>query len=400
MNRWIQSFVLALFAGSGALAQEAVTPTKPDGTAAPRPVVRDSRDVFPNLNLYLPEGEANLQVRKLIKNVLFESQIQYNFVDGDVSTFLRYKYYARDFTYKIGVFDEISFASVDADVAQFDRVRGGLLQFEIPRDYNNRYFLLFQVDGLSFGDAKRPDNNQANVYTKFGYQYGTPFDERLNKIVGESRGRNAPLLTAYRDIGPQKHGIAFGLTYALPEAVGGDYDYLKVQIEGLKRFDVRETHFVITRMHIGSMLSKGEVDVFDPERPDYERFTVPRYELFKLGGRDALKGVRDNRSRGTDEIHLTNEYFVPVFRNQERRFLRATFTNLFGVAYLGTGNVGLDSKVFTEVGDYVVDAGLGFESSLQIRHYDILLSALYARTLHAPPELEGGEIRFSVRTSR
>lgn len=406
MTTSAKAVLLAFFACSAALAQEAIPPSQapgtPEGTPAQRPVSRESRDVFPDLNLYLPEGEANLQVRKLIKNVLFESQIQYNFVDGDVSTFLRYKYYARDFTYKIGVFDEISFDSIELEssIGEFDRVRGGLLQFEYPQDYNNRYFLQFQVDGLSFGDPDRPENNLTNVYTKFGYQFGTPFDERLNRIVGEARGRNVPLLTAYRDIGPQKHGVAFGLTYALPEAIGGDFDYLKAEIEGLKRFDFRNTQFVISRLHIGSMLDKSEVEAFNPERPDYERFTVPRYELFKLGGRDALKGVRDTRSRGTDEIHLSNEYFVPVFRNEERKFLRATFTNLFGVVYLGAGTVGLDSSVFTEIGDYVFDGGLGFETSLRVRDYDVLLSAIYARTLQAPAALEGDEIRLSVRTSR
>src|SRR5437899_1489123 len=35
----------------------------------------DRRDSFPAFNLYLPEGQASIRLRKLIRNVLFESQI-------------------------------------------------------------------------------------------------------------------------------------------------------------------------------------------------------------------------------------------------------------------------------------------------------------------------------------
>src|SRR5437016_3424446 len=70
----------------------------------------DRRDSLPNI--YLADGRASIRLRKLIKNVLFESQIDYKFVTGDISTFLRYKYYAQNFTYKIGVFDSISFGAI------------------------------------------------------------------------------------------------------------------------------------------------------------------------------------------------------------------------------------------------------------------------------------------------
>ena len=75
---------------------------------------------------------------------------------------------------------------------EFERTRGGLLLFELPRDYNNRYFWLLQDDRLTFGDLTRADNRKNNIYTKIGYQYGTQFDERMNAIVGESRGRISP----------------------------------------------------------------------------------------------------------------------------------------------------------------------------------------------------------------
>src|SRR6266550_2391096 len=91
----------------------------------------DRRDSLPAVNVYLPEGQASVRLRKLIRNVLFESQIDYKFVNGDISTYLRYKYYARNFTYRLGVFDTIGFPDLGSSSSQeFERVRGGLLLFE------------------------------------------------------------------------------------------------------------------------------------------------------------------------------------------------------------------------------------------------------------------------------
>ena len=46
---------------------------------------------------------------------------------------------------------------------QFERVRGGLLLFELPRDYNNRYYWLLQDDRLTFGDVTNPDDRKNNI---------------------------------------------------------------------------------------------------------------------------------------------------------------------------------------------------------------------------------------------
>lgn len=369
----------------------------PSGT---RPAA--TSDPFPNFNLYLPEGELDIRPRRMIKNVLFEAQVNYNFVDGDVSTFLRYKYYARDYTYKIGVFDTIEFDSVDSGSNDFDRVRGALLLFEYPVNYNSRYFLLFQDDGLSFGDVDKPDNNKMNLYTKLAYQFGTPFDERMNSIVGESRGRQTPVLTAYREIGPQKLGWAVALTQSF-EGAGGDYSYTKFETEVLKRFDLSQTTFVVSRFHLGSMLAKGKRDDL-PTDPDIviresDKFTVPRYELFKLGGRAAMKAVSD-RVRGTDEWHLTGEYFVPVFRNKEYKTGIFYWNNLYGIGYLGAGALGLEFGDLVNEDRFAADGGLGFEVNFNARNYELFLTAVYAQTFQAPVDLEGSEVRVSVRTSR
>jgi hypothetical protein len=358
----------------------------------------DRRDAFPSVNIYLPEGQASIRLRKLIKNVLFESQIDYKFVEGDISTYLRYKYYARNFTYKIGVFDTIEFPNIGEKGPEFERVRGGLLLVELPRDYNNRYFALLQDDRLTFG-SEDVDNRKNNIYTKLGYQYGTQFDERMNAIVGESRGRIVPVLTAFRDIGPQKFGLATALTKSARLSTG-DYNYLKLEAEALRRFDITGTSFIFSRLHVGTFLSKGTVDNADT-LPDIQRYTIPRYELFRLGGREALKSIgADDLAAGTNEIHMTNEYFVPIFRNRDYRTWLMHWNTLYGIGYLGAGTATFRSADLSKTDNFVVDAGIGTEASLRIRDFDVLFSVIYAHTFHAPGDLKRDKVRFSIRTIR
>ncbi len=356
-------------------------------------------DLFPETNIYLPEGELDIRVKKLIQNSLFDGQINYNFVDGDVSTFLRYKYYARDFAWKIGVFDELEFDQVGGATEEFDRVRGGLLMISYPKDYDTRYTLLTQVDSLAYGDLMRPDNDKTNVYTKVGYQFGTETDERLNSIIGESRGRIIPVLTAYRDIGPRQLGIAMAFTSSL-EGIGSEFTYHKLEGELLKRFDYGNESVAVARLHAGTFF--GQEQLIPDEDTTYEKFdkfSIPRYELFKLGGRDLLKGV-DGEVRGTDEIHGTLEYLYPIFRNREYRKLGARFTDLFLIGYTGAGIAAYGTSGITETDQWIVDAGFGFETGLRIRNYDIILSAIYAAPVVKPDGVDGGEFLVSARTSR
>ena len=385
----------------------APTPPPPPPPETPTPAILsgaasgsyERHDSFPNVNVYLPEGQASVRLRKLIRNVLFESQIEYKFVNGDISTFLRYKYYSRNFTYRLGVFDSITFPDFgSSSTKEFERVRGGLLLFEFPRDYNNRYFWLLQDDRLTFGDTSNVDNRKNNIYTKVGYQYGTQFDERMNGIVGETRGRITPVLTAFRELGPQKFGFAGAVTESARVGTG-DYKYTKLEGEALRRFDITGTSFVITRVHTGFFLSRGKIT---PEPPEpIERYTIPRYEMFSLGGREALRSISDNSdTEGTHEVHVTNEYFVPIFRNKDYRTMALHWNTLYGIGYVGAGSVGFDYRDIAKTQSTVVDAGLGFESSIGIRDFDVLFSVIYAHTLHAPDDMKGGKIRFSIRTVR
>jgi hypothetical protein len=407
-----------------AQTETAPPPPPPQPTSTPAPgapgVLSDAasgtyerRDNLPAVNIYLPEGQASVRLRKLIRNVLFESQIDYEFVNGDISTFLRYKYYARNYTYRIGVFDSIEFPDLTSDSnKEFERVRGGLLLVGIPKDYDNRYFVLLQDDRLTFGDTDRPDNRKNNIYTKIGYQYGTQFDERMNSIVGEQRGRITPVLTAFRDIGPQRLGIAAALTQAATVATG-DYTYTKFEAEALRRFDLTSTSFVFSRLHVGSFLARDEADPMPVPRdrdgdgdldpvPEWEKYQIPQYELFRLGGREALKSVSTNdTSIGTQELHVTNELFVPIFRNRDYKVGPLYWNTLYGIGYVGAGTVGFKTSDIAKTSRAVVDVGLGTESAITFGDYDVFLSVLVAHTVAQPDDIDGGtRFRFSIRTVR
>lgn len=417
----------------------AQTDQPPAGTQNPPPtgspgVLSDAasgayerRESLPSVNLYLPEGEASVRLRKLIRNVLFESQIDYEFVNGDISTFLRYKYYARNYTYRIGVFDSIEFPDLaDDDDRNFERVRGGLLLVGVPKDYDNRYFLLVQDDRLTFGDTTRPDNEKNNIYTKIGYQFGTQFDERMNAIVGEQRGRITPVLTAFRDIGPQKTGFAAALTQS-GRLYTGDYQYTKLEMEGLHRFDLTATSFIFSRVHLGTFLAREDMEGRDTRCLDFENgltvnedldgdgeeekgeeftawecYAVPQYELFRLGGREALKSISGNDTAvGTHELHVTNELFVPIFRNRDYRLGPVHWNTLYGVGYLGAGTVGFLTDQITDSKRLIVDAGLGTESAIRFQDWDVYLSIIYSQPLRRPDEVDKGRgFRFSIRTVR
>lgn len=417
MNRFPSAATLlaTLFLTTVAAAQTTGQTTETPPPAQPPSVLSDAaassyerRDAFPSVNIYLPEGQATIRLRKLIRNVLFESQIDYEFVDGDISTYLRYKYYARNYTYRIGVFDAIEFPQLGEDsTTEFERVRGGLLLVGVPRDYNNRNFFLLQNDRLTFGDLKNVDNRKNNIYAKIGYQYGTQFDERMNGIVGETRGRITPVLTAFRDLGPQRTGLAAAVTQSARIATG-DYQYTKLEAEALRRFDVSATSFIFSRLHVGSFVahSDAERDLDgdgvneDPETfPEIERYSIPRYEMFRLGGREALKSISaDEDTVGTQEVHLTNELFVPIFRNKNYKLGPLYWTTMYGIGYVGAGAVAFK---YGDLADgYAVDAGVGTESAITLRDFEIYLSVVVATTIEAAADMKGTKVRFSIRTVR
>ena len=109
-----------------------------------------------------------------------------------------------------------------------------------------------------------------------------------------------------RTFGPGGRGLSLGVTWGVPVL---DYSYLKVEVEAIQAADVGKGRLV-ARLHSGFFpyRPEGNPDDSVPGHPH----RIPAGELFTLGGRDALRGLRD-APFGTDELHLTVEAFVPVF---------------------------------------------------------------------------------------
>jgi hypothetical protein len=369
----------------------------PSGPAQPQ---SGEGGFLPRLDVYFPEGDLDLRVSRLINKVFFEGQVKYNFVSGDISAFLRYRYYGYRRTTQFTVFDEIEFQDVQDFSSDFDRVRGTLLLFQWPLSYHRRTFLLTELDRIStnkedFGEILR--RGETNTFVRLGYQIGTPEDARSNAIVGETRARSERLFTAYREIGPGGAGFTGAVTWGLPYGVG-DFDYAKVEAETLKRFDVSERTFLIGRVHAGTFLFKdlrsSEQLPAEPEQGDL--YTVPIGEYFRLDGRENLKGLTE-KQRGTEEFHTTWEYFFPWFLNAEHDFLKLKWQNWYWIVYGGAGTVGFDRDVYTDFNSYIPDVGLGFEASFQLRKYRFFLSGIVAQALKGA---DGVEARFSVKSYR
>ncbi len=342
------------------------------------------------MTVYLPEGRFDFRLLKPIRNSLFENQVNYNFVSGDISAFLRYKYYGRSATSTFTFFDSIEFEELEQFSNEFSRTRGALYLQRRPINYYNRFFALLEFDRLTFSrPVDHPDANRTNVYVKFGYQLGTPSDERSNAVVGEARDRYFNLFTAYREVGPHGRGLSVAATYGFDFA-GGDYRYVKTEMEALQAISLPRRNRLVLRVHGGYFPYKKTVlEEFDPLLGT--PFSVPRYELFRLNGRNELKAYRGTE-RGPYETHLTAEHVLPVFTAEPRRFLGLDWNSFYLIGYAGTGNVGNDTSIYTALRDYKVDIGIGFEAAISWRRYRAFLGALAAKTV-----VNGvGEGRFLV----
>jgi hypothetical protein len=352
-----------------------------------------ARAVVPEIDIYFPEGDLDLRLQRLIKNAFVQGQVRYNFVKGDILSSLQYRYYGRERIWQIGVFDELNFDRLEELSNDFQRVRGGLVQLEIPAGNNRRGFVLGEVDNLTSNKVEQLfSTDRTNTFVRVGYQIGTPDDSRSNAIVGESRTRVESLFTAHRRIGPSGFGLTGALSYSFDD-LGANFSYLRAELEGLKRWPVGRT-FLITRLHAGSFLDSK---LIRPDEPlPQNRVAIPYDELFRLDGREALKGLDQSR-RGTDEIHLTAEWFVPWFTLDTRRALGVDWDTWYWVGYVGYGNVGFDQEIFSNWGDYIVDVGAGFESSFRLGRYVLFLSGVAAEAL----DQEGGvKLRLTVKSSR
>ncbi len=370
------------------------------GELPPKPSDR----FLPRLDVYFPEGDLDLRVNRLINRTFFEGQVKYNFINGDITAFLRYRYYGYNRTTQFTVFDSISFDRIDQNVtSDFDRVRGTLLLMEWPHDYNNRTFFLTELDRISTnrGTAQGSDflvrRDQTNTFVRLGYQLGTPDEGRSSAIAGETRARTERLFSAFREFGPGDSTITAAVTYGFPYGIG-DFNYVKFEFEALKRFDISERTFLIGRLRGGTFpyLAKADPKTVPPLPDPIDFYAVPRSEAFNIDGRENLKGVRDN-TRGTDMLFTTWEYFFPWFLDKERPFLHLNWESWYWVLYAGYGTIGLNHSVYTDFSTYYPDLGIGFESSVRLRRYRFFISGIVAQALKGNGSLEA---RISVKSYR
>ena len=284
-------------------------------------------------------------------------------------------------TYRLSLFDAVEFPGVEKLSNDFFRTRGTLLLVQQPWDYYSRSFLLAELDRLSSNRRELAfTTNRTNTFIRVGHQIGTPDDSRSNAIVGESRAEVAQVLTAHRRIGPWGAGLTGAATWGF-DYLGGDFSYLKLEAEGLKRFDLPPRRsFVIARLHAGAFPAKHRVRDTDPEAFEGDQYAIPQPELFRLDGRNALKGLSGHR-RGTEEVHATTELFIPWFAGEDRRALRLRWQEFYGVLYTGAGNVGFDRSIYGRFDDYVLDAGIGFEAAARLRNYSFFLTGIVAGTI-------------------
>lgn len=361
--------------------EPAPTASQPTGAPAEGEPADTEDHTWPKLDVYVPEGELDLRLDRPLRNAFFEGQVKYNFVKGDITAFLRYRYYGYRRTYRLSLFDAVETPGVEKLSGDFFRTRGTLLLVQQPWDYYSRSSLLAELDRISSNKRELAfTTNRTNTFIRLGHQIGTPDDSRSNAIVGESRAEVAQVLTAHRRIGPWGAGLTGAATWGF-DYLGGDFSYLKLETEGLKRFDLPlRQSFVITRLHAGAFPAKHHVRDTDPEAFEGDQYAIPQPELFRLDGRNALKGLSGHR-RGTEEVHATTELFVPWFTGEDRRALRLRWEELYGVLYTGAGNVGFDRSIYGSFGDYVLDAGIGFEAAARLRNYSFFLTGVVAETV-------------------
>ena len=336
----------------------------------------DDRLLIPKIDVYLPEGELDFRVQRLARNAFFEGRLNYDFPSGDISAILSYRFYRRKRTYQLSVFDTIEGQSVERG-SDFERVRGGALLMEWPHSYSHRSFVLAEIDDIdSNKDEFRFTSGRTNTFVRLGYQIGTPDDERSNSIVGNDRGRIETVFSAHRLIGPGDVGLTAALSYAA-EALEGDFEYLKFEIAGLKRFRLPGRTFLIGRFDGGTF---SQESMTRPDLEGFEAFDIPTYEFFSLRGRDNLKGLKA-RLRGTTKLQFTAELFVPWFEDARHRALGLEWNSWYWIGYGGKGAIGFDRDAVTRSDQYLSDIGFGFESSFRLKGRRAYLSAVVAKVL-------------------
>jgi hypothetical protein len=377
--------------GQEAAPTAQATPAQ-QGAADSEPGEAPFERFLPNFDLIFPEGAIDLKISRLVNKVLFEGQVRYAFVSGDITAFLRYRYYGLHHTTQVEVFDDISFARLETLSTTFDRTRGANLFLQWPRSASFRAFALGEVDRISSNrQSLLTTNNFTDTFVRLGAQLGTPGDSRTQRIVGDTRAYFPSIFTAVREIGPGQFGFTSAVTAGFPP---GSFEYVRLESQALKRFDLTDRTFLLGTLHLGTVLHSRLTHprALDPQ----DRYSIPAAAFFNIGGADNLKGL-SNKLIGTQELHTTWELFTPWFLAQHHRVLGLDWQSWYWILYAGAGTLGFSSRVYTDLSAWIPDTGFGFESSVQIWRYRFFLSAIVARPLKGTNHVEA---RLSVRSYR
>ena len=102
-----------------------------------------------------------------------------------------------------------------------------------------------------------------------------------------------------------------------------------------------ERTFLVGRLHGGTFLRKDAHPASGRRSlGEFDVFTIPLAEFFRLDGRENLKGLSE-RLRGTEQLHTTWEYFFPWFLDAHHDFLKLDWQNWYWILYAGSGDGGL-----------------------------------------------------------
>ena len=114
--------------------------------------------------------------------MFFEGQVKYNFINGDITAFLRYRYYGEHRITQFAVFDSISFSNAQTfSNSDFDRIRGTLLFLQWPHDYEHRTFALFEIDRISSNQLDKLFTNKFVGTAKLNAQEWSTVEARAKK---------------------------------------------------------------------------------------------------------------------------------------------------------------------------------------------------------------------------
>ena len=298
-----------------------------------------------------PKGDLDLRVNRLINKTFFEGQVKYNFINGDITAFLRYRYYGYKRTTQFTVFDAIEFDDIDEDV-----LRATSTACAEPccccsgrTATTSRTFGLVEIDRISTNKGERGSDflvrrDRTNTFVRLGYQVGTP---------GRGRGR-AP---SRARPGPAPSGCSppsASSGPATPRFTGRAHLRLRAGDRGLRLRQVRVRGpeavrrqragtFLVGRLH-GGTFPYSATRIRDDPPPTPTRSTSSPSPDPRSSGSTAARTSRGSANAGAAPRNFSppGSIFFPGSSRRHHQFLRLDWQNWYWIFYTGLGTIGFD----------------------------------------------------------